>query len=110
MLRYNEARSQPVHVLHALSAGVHVLCCGAPLVAQLIGLGVVAGGAAIAHAWLHGYEWLVLLVSGLLLATGVAIEWRSKQAQFRPSPLLYASALCFGANMVVYGFHGLPAL
>ena len=109
MLRYNEARSQRAHVLHAVTAGLHVVCCGVPVLAQLIGLGVIASSAALAHAWIHGYEWLVLIFSGVLLALGVAMEWRASRAVFRPSWLLYVSGFCFAANALMFGLHGLPA-
>jgi len=109
MLRYNEARSRPVHLLHALSAGVHVLCCGAPLLVQIAGLSVAAAGMASLHAFLHGREWAVLAFSAALFALGLLLERRPLRLA-RPSPLLMLSAVCLVANLLVLGAHRLSGL
>lgn len=84
-----------------------MLCCGAPLLAQVVGFGVVAGGLAAFHGWLHGREWLLLLFSATVFSGGLALELRLGRFPARPSPLLVVSAACLSTNLLIYTVHSL---
>jgi hypothetical protein len=93
--------------MHLLGAGVHAVCCGAPLAVHALGLTVAAGGIAAAHLWLHNLEWLVWLFSLSLLAAGGLLEWRARdqRSPYKPSLWLRISAACFLLNAGVLLTH-----
>lgn len=61
--------------LSILAAFSHVFCCGLPMAATLLSLGAVTGGAlglGALHAYLHAYENVIIVFSGLMLCLSFA--------------------------------------
>lgn len=113
MLQHNIAKQGGgrAHWAHAALVGMHALCCGLPAALALTGvaIGALTWARPIAglHAWLHGYEPEMLLLSFTLVTIGGIAEWR-RRTQLRGFPKLYAlSLICFLANAGMVTTHWL---
>lgn len=111
MLLYNNSRngkSVGMHLAHAYASGVHVLCCGLPLAAHLLGFSLLtAAGVGALHFWIHAHEWWFLGFSALVFAIGASLEWRARlsRAARRPSFLLMLTGCCLVFNFFVISTH-----
>lgn len=111
MLQYNNASARHrfgMHLAHVCASGIHLLCCGLPLAAQLAGLGLLtAAGLGAAHLWLHVHEWWVLGFSASVFLLGVGLEWRDRWSKGKrgPSWLLSLTAVCLIFNGIFIGTH-----
>lgn len=111
MLLYNktrDGRGVGIHLAHAYASGVHVLCCGLPLAAHLLGLSfLTAAGIGVAHLWIHAHEWWFLAFSASVFVIGAMLEWRSRGRMGKkgPSWLLMLTACCLIFNFVVINAH-----
>lgn len=98
------------HTAHALVVGLHVVCCGGPILLAGIGvaagLGAIAGLAATVHDVIHHYEWWLVAASGALVALGGVFEWRVWRSGVRRFPALFAlSCLAFAVNAGIVASH-----
>ena len=111
MLLYNSARGGKhigMHLAHAYASGLHVLCCGLPLAAHVLGFSLLtAAGVGALHFWIHAHEWWFLGFSALVFAIGAGLEWRARlgKAARRPSFLLMLTGCCLVINLVVISTH-----
>ena len=111
MLLYNSQRGGKrigMHLAHAYASGVHVLCCGLPLAAHMLGFGLLtAAGVGALHFWIHAHEWWFLGFSALVFAIGAFLEWRARvgKAARRPSFLLVLTGGCLVVNLFVISAH-----
>lgn len=97
-----------MHLAHAYASGVHVLCCGLPLAAHVLGFGLLtAAGVGALHFWIHAHEWWFLGFSALVFGIGAFLEWRARmgKAARRPSFLLMLTGGCLVVNLFVISAH-----
>lgn len=104
------------HLAHAAVVGMHVLCCGLPILAMAAaGLSsfastvvLFARSAQEIHHWVHSYEMWVLALSASLVVAGGALEAaaRRRGGPAKAFPWLYAlSVACFGFNVLLVMAH-----
>jgi hypothetical protein len=113
MLHYNRA-ARGAHLTHAAVLALHAFCCGLPVLAVTAAAltGVAAGSAVMPEAWLsfhgalHGNELAILVLSGVLVAVGAALELSARKSGGGQFPLLFLiSAGCFLANAGILLVH-----
>jgi hypothetical protein len=97
---------------HAIAIGLHVLCCGIPIIASGVSVltGVALSGAfgplETVHHWLHGHEWTLAAVSGAFVLAGFIWDRHERAIGHRGAGLwLGVSVVLFAANLSLTALH-----
>ena len=64
-----------------ISCGIHIFCCGIPLLLSISSLGIILGisGNALEIEWFEAIEDKVIIISGLVLFTTILIQKLNKK-------------------------------